>query len=357
MELTTKKKLLLEGLCCGNCAAKIERDVNKLNGVATANVDFVTKTLSLEVESTVNCDEILNKASDIVKKHEPNIKIREKEKSARGRKIINFSGLHCADCAIKIEKEVNKIEGVKAASLDFVSQKLTIDAVNKHDLPNIVQQATKIAAAIEPGIEIANMNKAKDTTPDENKKVWIERIALGLGTVIFILALIFKFSYWVEFSLFLASYLLVGHEVILRSLKNITKGQVFDENFLMSVATIGAFAIGDFPEGVAVMLFYQVGEFFQSMAVNRSRKSITALMDIRPDFANLKIGDEIRKVSPDDIGIGDIIIVKPGEKVPLDGIVIDGKSTLDTSALTGESIPRDIEVGNEALSGSINKNG
>ncbi|HBE79679.1 MAG TPA: cadmium-translocating P-type ATPase, partial [Firmicutes bacterium] len=132
---------------------------------------------------------------------------------------------------------------------------------------------------------------------------------------------------------------------------------IFDENFLMGLATVGAFAIGEFPEGVAVMLFYQVGEFFQQLAVHRSRRSIAALMDIRPDFANLRTGDETRRVSPDEVGIGDIIIIKPGEKIPLDGKIIDGNSSLDTSALTGESALREVAVGNEVLSGSINKNG
>ena len=175
--------------------------------------------------------------------------------------------------------------------------------------------------------------------------------------MLFITASIFDFAQPFDFIIFLASYLLVGGEVALRALKNISKGQVFDENFLMSVATIGAFAIGEYPEGVAVMLFYQVGEAFQRLAVNRSRKSISALMDIRPDFANLKTGSEIRKVSPEEVGIGDLILVKPGEKIPLDGRITEGSSALDTSALTGESLPRDVVPGDEVLSGSINKNG
>jgi Cd2+/Zn2+-exporting ATPase len=149
----------------------------------------------------------------------------------------------------------------------------------------------------------------------------------------------------------------VGGKVLLRAFNNIRRGQVFDENFLMSIATIGAFLIGENAEGVAVMLFYQVGEIFQSIAVNRSRKSISALMDIRPDFANLKVGDELRKVDPEEVSIGDIIIVKPGEKVPLDGKIIDGNSMVDTSALTGESVPREVVVGDSILGGVINNNG
>ncbi len=357
MEATLKKELILEGLCCGNCAAKIERDINKLDGVNTANVDFVSKTLSMEVESTADYNEIFAQTSDIVKKHEPDILIKEKEKAVPGRKIIYFSGLNCGDCAQKIENAVKHLPGVKDASLDFVSQKLTLDAVNKRDLPELVRQAVEIALRIEPGIEVASDGKPQEVSSDKENKEWIKKAAFGLGAAIFAVALLTNFSFWVEFGLFLASYLLVGSKVVLRALKNISKGQVFDENFLMSVATIGAFAIGEFPEGVAVMLFYQIGEFFQDMAVNRSRKSITALMDIRPDFANLKVGDEIQKVSPGEVSIGDVIVVKPGEKVPLDGKILEGRSALDTSALTGESLPRDVEPGNEVLSGSINKNG
>lgn len=177
-----------------------------------------------------------------------------------------------------------------------------------------------------------------------------------IGAVIFLVAIIIKFE-WLKFGLFLLSYLIVGYDVVERAFKNIIKGQVFDENFLMGIATIGAFLIGEYPEGVAVMLFYQVGELFQSYAVDKSRKSIASLMDIRPDYANVKRGEEIVKVDPDEVQIGDIIVIKAGEKVPLDAKVIEGSSMLDTSSLTGESAPRHVEVGNEILSGCINING
>ena len=162
---------------------------------------------------------------------------------------------------------------------------------------------------------------------------------------------------WLQIALFIISYIIVGGDVVKRAVKNIFKGQVFDENFLMSIATIGAFFIGEYPEGVAVMLFYQVGELFQSYAVGKSRKSIASLMDIRPDYANVKKGDELVKVDPDEVQIGDIILIKAGEKIPLDGKVIEGSSMIDTSALTGESVPREVEVGSDILSGCINING
>ena len=161
----------------------------------------------------------------------------------------------------------------------------------------------------------------------------------------------------IQIVLYIISYIIVGFDVIKEAVINIFHGEFFDENFLMSIATIGAFVIKEFPEAVAVMLFYQIGEYFQSSAVKKSRKSIASLMDIRPDYANLKVDGKIEKISPEKIRIGDIIVVKPGEKVPLDGIVIDGNSMLDTSALTGESVPREIKVNDHILSGCINLNG
>ena len=179
-----------------------------------------------------------------------------------------------------------------------------------------------------------------------------------ISAILFIIAIIIPLkNEWISRSIFIVSYIIVGYEILKKAFGNITRGKVFDENFLMSVATIGAFAIGEFPEAVAVMLFYQVGELFQSYAVDKSRKSISNLMDIRPDYANLLKDEKEEKVDPDEIKIGDIIIVKPGEKVPLDGIVIEGSSMLDTKALTGESIPKKAIVGAEVLSGCINKEG
>lgn len=186
------------------------------------------------------------------------------------------------------------------------------------------------------------------------KRLW--RIIIG-AAVLATAVLLSLNNEWLQIALFIISYIIVGEDVVKRAVKNIFKGQVFDENFLMSIATIGAFFIGEYPEGVAVMLFYQVGELFQSYAVGKSRKSIASLMDIRPDYANVKKGDELVKVDPDEVQIGDIIVIKAGEKIPLDGKVIEGSSMIDTSALTGESVPREVEVGSDILSGCINING
>ncbi len=184
-----------------------------------------------------------------------------------------------------------------------------------------------------------------------------KQIQLAIGTLLFAIGIIVHLETVYEFLLFGASYLLIGGEVVLHANRNIRRGKVFDENFLMSIATIGAFSIGEFAEGVAVMLFYQIGELFQARAVNNSRKSITALLDIRPDFVHLKHGDQVTTVSPSEANVGDLFIVKPGEKIPLDGEITEGETMLDTAALTGESVPRKAKLGDQVLSGSINLSG
>lgn len=281
------------------------------------------------------------------------------------KKQIILEGLNCANCAAKIEDRVSRIANVKAASLNLISKVLTIEIEKIDKIDEILKEVEKIVAKLEPDVIVKEKLIEQKPIKQRNlvgkakgeKNIISKFICFGISVVLFCIAIIIKTSFWVEFTLFLISYLFAGLDVLLKAVKNIIRGQVFDENFLMAVATIGAFSIKEFPEGVAVMLFYQVGEFFQDYAVDRSRESITALMDIRPDFANIKVGSEIIKVSPEEVEIGSVIIVKPGEKIPLDGNVIDGKSMVDTSALTGESVPREIEEGKEALAGFINQSG
>ena len=191
-----------------------------------------------------------------------------------------------------------------------------------------------------------------------NKKMNIKLIKIIVSIILVITSTIIKFdNSLVNNVLYILAYLIVGLEIVLKAIKNILRGKVFDENFLMSVATIGAFCIGEFQEAVAVMIFYQVGELFQSYAVDKSRKSISNLMDIRPDYANVYRDNEIEKIDPDDVNIGEIILIKPGEKIPLDGIVVEGESMLNTLALTGESIPRKVSINDEVLSGCVNIEG
>ncbi|KOP68155.1 cadmium transporter [Bacillus sp. FJAT-18019] len=288
-----KKELILEGLDCANCAMKIENGVKKIDGIATCSVNFVTKTLTLETEAGHE-ESALTKAKAKVNILEPHIRVIEKGNAGTG--------------TMRSEEDQHDHEHG-----------------HSHDHGN------------------------------ENIKRII--IRLVIGSILTAIGFLTSFSGYIEFALFAAAYIIIGGDVVLRAVKNIVRGQVFDENFLMTIATLGAFAIQQYPEGVAVMLFYQIGEMFQGIAVNRSRKSISALMDIRPDHANLKVGNDTKRVSPEEIKVGDYIVVRPGERVPLDGKVIEGKSAMDTSALTGESVPREVEPGIEVLSGFINKNG
>ncbi len=285
---------------------------------------------------------------------------------SRSKVELILEGLDCAGCAVKIEARVKEISGVDNAIMNFVTKTLAIHMGDVDKADEIIIETRSIVKKLEPHVEVIDKSEIKrntehgehhhDHSHDElgHKK---ELIRLGIGAVLFVVALIFKFSTHIEFILYFSSYILVGGEVLVKAGRNIARGQVFDENFLMAIATIGAFAIGEFPEGVAVMLFYQIGEFFQGVAVNRSRKSIAALMDIRPDYANLKLGNHVKKVSPEEVQVGNLIVIKPGEKVPLDGIVIEGRSMMDTSALTGESMPREVEMGSSILGGFINSNG
>ena len=182
-------------------------------------------------------------------------------------------------------------------------------------------------------------------------------VRIGAGAVLFALALLLPAEGTLRLAAFIVPYAVVGWDVLWRAVRNITRGQVFDENFLMALATVGAFATGEYPEGVAVMLFYQVGEWFQSYAVGRSRQSIASLMDIRPDYANIERDGKLQRVDPDSVAVGDVIVVKAGEKIPLDGVVLEGASAVDTAELTGESLPRDVQPGDDVVSGCINKSG
>ena len=274
------------------------------------------------------------------------------------KKEFILEGLDCANCAAKIERESNHIEGVKSAVMDFVNSKLILDIENPSRKNDIILKVEQIVKRIEPEVNVVEFeNKVHEHKEGHGENSKKQIAILIIGAVIFGIATAFEFSNILEVVMYLIAYVLAGREVVLRALKNISRGQIFDENFLMSTATIGAFAIGQYPEGVAVMLFYQLGELLQGIAVNRSRKSITDLMDIRPDFANLKIGDNIKKVSPEEVQVGSVIVVRPGEKVPLDGMVVEGNSMVDTSALTGESVPRKVITGDSILGGVINKNG
>ena len=281
-------------------------------------------------------------------------------------KEYTLQGLCCPNCAMKIEDDIKMQSGVVTASVNIINSTLKVEFEGE-PAKDIATTIKKIVHTYEPDIVVIEKGDHIEDGPhshdhshddmDAKKKL----IMVITGALIFSVGIIFQYiidsDQYILFTIFLISYIILGGQVVWKAAKNITKGQIFDENSLMSIATIGAFIIGNYPEAVAVMLFYQIGDYFQNVAVRRSKKSITDLMDIRPDYANLKIGNELKKVAPDTVHIGDIIIVKPGEKIPLDGVIIEGESTLDMVALTGESIPRKASVPDTVLSGCINQSG
>ncbi|AYE34647.1 heavy metal translocating P-type ATPase [Clostridium septicum] len=315
-------KLFLEGLTCANCGNKIEDKVNKIKGVSEANLNFSTSTLIIEINGEELREKIIKEIKEIVRKLEPDVKVSEKNNGNISKRNICTE----SSCSVKEEHHSHSNNDRCCTEKGHNHNEELKESGHGHNHSH-------------------GSFKIKDN------------LRLIIGAIIYAIAMIFEDKSILSVVLFVSSYVLIGGDVVLTAFRNIIRGELFDENFLMTVATLGAFFIGEFPEGVAVMLFYQVGEMFQGYAVNRSRKSITALMDIRADYANLLKEDKEIKVSPEDVNIGDIIIIKPGERVPLDGVVIEGSSFVDTSALTGESVPREVNKNEEILAGCINTNG
>jgi Cd2+/Zn2+-exporting ATPase len=266
-----------------------------------------------------------------------------------------LKNLDCPNCAAKLEDSIKKLDCVKSVSIDFSSLSMLIDTTD-------IDKVQKEIDEIEPEVKIVNTSK-KDTEEKDKFNSKKELIFIGITAVIYIVGLIFQkqlektLFHILEYILFLTIYLMSGWKVLSNAFRNILKGKVFDENFLMTLATGGAIAIHALAEAAGVMLFFKVGEFLQDLSVERSRKSIKSLLEIRPDYANLTINGEIKKVSPEDVNVGNHVIVKPGEKIPLDGIVISGNTQVDTSALTGESVPRIIKEKDTVLAGMVNKLG
>lgn len=318
-------KLILEGLTCANCGEKIQDRASKLQGVKEAVLNFSISTLIVETEKDEDKERIISEIKAIVKRLEPDVKVSEKKnKSAFAVEST------CSEGCCSGTTSSNGSCSTEACDCGDSHH----DHHHHHDhghshgdgsLKSIFSIKDNIRLIIGIGFYIAAFAIGKDTT---------------LGVISFVI-----------------SYILIGGEIVLTAIKNILRGEVFDENFLMTIATMGAFAIGEHPEAVGVMLFYEIGEVFQGYAVGKSRTSITSLMNIRADYANLIKNEKEVKVTPESVAIGEFIIVKPGERVPLDGVVVEGKSFVDTSALTGESVPRQVKVNEELLAGCINNNG
>lgn len=264
------------------------------------------------------------------------------------KKEYELRGIDCGNCAAKIERAVNQLEQVESATVNLIAQKLILETKSED---GIDKEIIDLVDAIEPGIEVIS-EKKEEALPE--KRDWAKELLLAV-MILFAFGFFLPEEYfWIRLVYYLTLYIIIGHKVLIKMVQNIQRGNIFDENFLMSIATLGAFLLGEFPEAVAVMLFYQIGEYFQDKATSQSRQSIARLMDIRSDKAWRLEGGEAVQVDPETVRVADHILVKPGEKVPLDGLVREGRSILDTSALTGESLPREIGVGEDITSGVIN---
>ena len=277
------------------------------------------------------------------------------DREIQGALKLYVKNLDCANCANKIEAYVRKMDNIRDASMNFSHGVLFVELQDASRSEETIKAVMAVIPTLEDGVTV-ELEKSTEEEKPSRMFSFQENARLYLGILLFAAAVVLEAQSWSVW-LFLAAYVMAGGKVVYIALRNILKGEVFDENFLMSVATIGALAIGSYEEAVAVMIFYEIGEMFQSYAVNRSRKSISSLMNIRADYANLwKDGKEIR-VSPEAVGLHDLIVIKPGERVPLDGVIVEGTSSLDTSALTGESLPRDVGVQDEVLAGVVNLSG
>ena len=264
------------------------------------------------------------------------------------KKEYELRGIDCGNCAAKIERAVNQLEQVESATVNLIAQKLILETKSED---GIDKEIIDLVDAIEPGIEVIS-EKKEEALPE--KRDWAKELLLAV-MILFAFGFFLPEEYfWIRLVYYLTLYIIIGHKVLIKMVQNIQRGNIFDENFLMSIATLGAFLLGEFPEAVAVMLFYQIGEYFQDKATSQSRQSIAQLMDIRSVKAWRLEGGEAVQVDPETVRVADHILVKPGEKVPLDGLVRKGRSILDTSALTGESLPREIGVGEDITSGVIN---
>ena len=278
------------------------------------------------------------------------------------KKKYRIEGIDCPNCAAKVERKMNELPDV-AVTLTFATSQLLVEAKNPDE---VLPKLREIADKMEPGTVIEEYSSEKKTSVEADEDggdddVKVELIKIAIGAFVFIGGVVCQ-KYLnvipaVYIELFVVSYIILGGEVVLKAVKNLFRGKLFDENFLMSIATIGAFATGEYPEAVGVMLFYEIGELFEDIAVGKSRKQIMEAVDMRPEVVRYIDGDNVIELDPEEIEIGDIIEVRPGDRIPLDGVVVKGDSRIDTSAVTGEPVPVGVKEGSEVVSGCVNMSG
>ena len=351
-----KRVYILEGIDCANCAAKIEAKIRSMPEVAFAAVSFATRQLRVAAD---NQDALLPKMQAVVDSIEDGVTLVPRKRRVSGMaptRVYILEGLDCANCAAKIEKKLQTLPGVDEVTITFATKQMRLSAKNPDALIPQIQQAIN---AMEDGVTVVPKESApapKDDEAEEKK----ELRSLIVGAVLFVAGEFLEHlgaPTPVLLGVLALAYLILGGEVLMASFRNIKKGQIFDENFLMSIATLGAFAIGDFPEAVGVMLFYRIGEYFEDRAVSQSRKQIMDAVDLRPEVVNLVVGEDIRVIDAEEANVGDILLVRPGDRIPLDGVIIEGESRIDTSPVTGEPVPVKAAVGDSVISGCVNTSG
>ena len=357
-----KKVYILEGIDCANCAAKIEAKIRQMPEVGFASVAFATKQLRV---SANNQSELLPKMQAVVDSIEDGVTIvprqRKKLSGISNTKVYILEGLDCANCAAKIEAKLRTLNGVDDLTITYATKQMKLSAKNPDQMIPMIKETID---AMEDGITIVPKdNKVIKSEGAGEKKFSFNNplVSIGVGAVIFIIGEILEHVGNVPtipmFALFLIAYLVLGGKVLITAGKNIMKGQVFDENFLMCIATIGAFCIQEFPEAVGVMLFYRIGEYFEEKATEQSRTQIMEAVDLRPEVVNLVIGNDVRIIDAEEANVGDILLVRPGDRIPLDGVIIDGESRIDTSPVTGEPVPVMAKAGDNIVSGCVNTSG
>ena len=415
-----KKKYHIEGIDCANCAAKVEKKMNDLPDVSVT-LTFATSQLLVEAENPDEVLPKLREIADKMEpgtvieeiskakkhsgkkkthhhhddddccchgeheehehhhhhhddedccdgdccchgEHEGHEHHHHKHLDGVTKKKYRIEGIDCPNCAAKVERKMNELPDV-AVTLTFATSQLLVEAKNPDE---VLPKLREIADKMEPGtvIEEYSSEKEKSVEADEDgddDDVKVELIKIAIGAFVFIGGVVCQ-KYLnvipaVYIELFVVSYIILGGEVVLKAVKNLFRGKLFDENFLMSIATIGAFATGEYPEAVGVMLFYEIGELFEDIAVGKSRKQIMEAVDMRPEVLRYIDGDNVIELDPEEIEIGDIIEVRPGDRIPLDGVVVKGDSRIDTSAVTGEPVPVGVKEGSEVVSGCVNMSG
>lgn len=353
-EIAANNVFTLKNLGCAHCASKMEEKIKHLPDVKNASITFVTK--ELRIDSSLPASELLPEINKICKAIEPEVEAvvkQEKTYNDSDFKIYTIKNLDCAHCAAKMERLINEMDGVDEAVISFTSKQLRLKAENADKLmPEIKKACRKIESEVD--------FEAEENSSEEEEDEKSDIIKIAIGAVIFAGIQIYSHVSGAEsfspiaLALLVVAYIVLGGDVIIASLKNIRNGQIFDENFLMSVATLGAFAIKEYPEAVGVMLFFKIGELFEYIAVKRSRSQIMDAVDLRPETVNVVENGEIKVKDAKLAKAGDILLVRPGDRIPLDGEVIEGESRIDTSAVTGESVPVKAEKGSKVISGCVN---